>query len=281
MSNASGPKHPYGFGVQLENDDFVARHPLFLARLAELHRFIDQVVARRLEKSGLVDRVVFYLGRLAVEDFTEVLLIVANGYGVAGTRLLRPMYERVVTMMYLIRHPEKTADFLDYDRVLTRKTINHLKAVGSDPTKLFPAEFLADVESRYQSVKDRFVEVFCDKCGNTRISLSWAPIDLATMAKEVDFAVHYPSLAYLSTLQIHTTAHGIMTRLEHAEGGGTAYKSIQRDEADAALGGAHLCLTVALDEHIKHFSLSGIDRQRLQQIFQECLGEYKLQFVEE
>jgi uncharacterized protein DUF5677 len=269
------------FGLEAEWEHFSQRHPRFIARLPELKRIIEQVVARRLDKSTLADRVIFYLGRLAVEDFNEVILSVGNGYGVAGIKLLRSMYERVVTMMFLIRHPERTKDFLDYDRVHTRKAINHLKTSGVDVATHFTPEFLANVESRYQAVKDRFIEVLCAACGKTRPSLSWTATDLASMAKQVNFAANFPTLAYLPTLQIHTTAHAIMTRLEHVEGGGTAFKpEPQRSLADVALAGAHLCLTVMLQEHIKHFNLSSMEVERLLPIFQECLEEYKQELVE-
>jgi len=90
------------------------------------------------------------------------------------------------------------------------------------------------------------------------------------MAKQVDFAANYPNLAYFPTLHIHTTAHAIMTRLERREEGGTVFKSEpQRNEADVALSGAHLCLTVMLEEQIKHFVLADIDLERLHAIFRE------------
>jgi len=279
---SEAPKQRVTFGLEAEWDNFSHRHPRFIARFPQLSRIMDQVVARKLDKSTLADRVIFYLGRLAVEDFNEVILNVGNGYGVAGIKLLRSMYERVVTMMFLIRHPEKTKDFLDYDHVHTRKAVNHMTTAGTDVTKHFPAQYLADVESKYQAVKDRFIEVVCKQCGKTRSSLSWTTTDLATMAKQVDFAANYPNLAYFPTLQIHTTAHAIMTRLERVEGGGTAFKSEpQRQLADVALGGTHLCLTVMLEEHIKHFNLASVDLERLHAIFRECLEEYKQELVEE
>jgi hypothetical protein len=279
---ADAPPQRFTFGPEAEWDNFTLRHPRFIARFPELTRIMNQVVVRRLEHSTLADRVTFYLGRLAVEDFNEILLNAGNGYGVAAIKLLRSLYERVVTMMFLICHPEKTTDFLDYDRVHTRKAINHMAMTGVDTTQHFTAEFLAGVESRYQAVKDRFTEVVCAKCGTKRPSMSWTTTGLAAMAKQVDFAANYPNLAYFPTLQIHTTAHAIMTRLDQGEAGGTAFKAEpQRNQADIALSGAHLCLTVMLEEQTRHFSLASIDRVRLNAIFQECLEEYKQQLTEE
>jgi Family of unknown function (DUF5677) len=218
------PKRKYTFGLEAEWDNFTLRHPRFVARIDELHRMMDQVVSRKLESANLSERVIFYLGRLAVEDFNEVLLSVGNGYGVAGIKLLRAMYERVVTMMYLIRHPKKARDFLDYHRVQMRKTVDHMKNARIEVTRFFTAQELTEIESRYQEVRSRFIEVLCKRCGKTRDAMSWTKTDLATMAREVGFGGNYPAFAYFPTLQLHTTAQGIMTRIELVEGGGTAFK---------------------------------------------------------
>ena len=68
---------------------------------------MNAVVSRKLETVTAADKVIFYLGRLAVEDFSEILLNASNGYGVAGLKLLRPMFEKVITMMHLIRQPDE------------------------------------------------------------------------------------------------------------------------------------------------------------------------------
>lgn len=61
-----------------------------------------------------VDRVIFYFGRLCVEDFVEILLLCGNGYGFGATKILRGMFERVITARYLQSNPQFADDFLDY-----------------------------------------------------------------------------------------------------------------------------------------------------------------------
>lgn len=52
-----------------------------------------------------------------MEDFNEVLLLCGNGYGIGAEKLIRGMYERAVTLVYLHQHPEYADDFLDYHKV--------------------------------------------------------------------------------------------------------------------------------------------------------------------
>ena len=45
-----------------------------------------------------IDRVLFWLGNVCREDFSEILLLAANGYGIGALKLFRGLYERVVTL---------------------------------------------------------------------------------------------------------------------------------------------------------------------------------------
>jgi hypothetical protein len=97
--------HPTGirFGREEEWQDFERRHLRFVARFEELQGIINAVVSRDVESADPADRLIFFLGRQAVEDFLEIFLNVGNGYGVAGLKLLRPMFERVI-------HPKSRVD---------------------------------------------------------------------------------------------------------------------------------------------------------------------------
>lgn len=55
-----------------------------------------------------------------------------NGYGFGGLRLLRSMYERAVTLAYLMRNSNEIEDFLDYFLVTQRKTLNKSKEVHGE-----------------------------------------------------------------------------------------------------------------------------------------------------
>jgi hypothetical protein len=56
-----------------------------------------------IEDKWLADRVVFYLGRVAADDFSELLILSGNGYGIGALKVLRGMYERVVTAAFIMK----------------------------------------------------------------------------------------------------------------------------------------------------------------------------------
>ena len=79
----------------------------------------------------------------------------------------------------------------------------------------------------------------------------------------------YLHACYIPTLQIHTTVLSLMTRLEETATGGAFKPGPQHDAADAAVKGAHVCLSVMLEASIKYFRLP-IEVQRVHEIYESC-----------
>lgn len=233
--------------------EFDARHPAFREAWPRLKKTLEDAFVRKVESDDPAPRLIFGLGRLAVEDFSEILLLYMNGYGVGALKLLRPLFERVVTGLYLTRHPEEAQDFLDFAYVQQRRLINHAKSSGVDVGKHGTKEQLAEVEGEYQRVKGRFLEPLCKKCGTTRDQMSWTKKDLKTLADEVGMGSLYGTAAFWPTLQIHTTRAALDVRLEPTPDGAMFKAGPQREQADHALAHAHICLVFLLDGYNRFF----------------------------
>jgi hypothetical protein len=140
-----GGSMPVTFGVPSEQEDFARRNSKFLEVLPKLTHRINEILATRTfhpdprpegepeeewqNRLG-AQRLVFFLGRLAAEDFMEILLQCANGYGMSGLKLLRPMFEGVVTSLYIARHPDQARAFMGYHTVHQRKFLKIAGAAG-------------------------------------------------------------------------------------------------------------------------------------------------------
>jgi hypothetical protein len=247
------------FGVEVEWKDFERRYPRFLVRWPELERVINAVVSRKCDAAEPAEKLFFLLGRLSVEDFVEIFLNAGNGYGVAGLKLLRPMFERLVTMIHLVRNPKDVRAFLDYHHVHSQKLVRHIKDGGDDPARYFSQDTLREIETNYGAVSPEL-----------RKMRSWTKIDLATMARRVGLGMEYVSLSYFPTLQLHTTVTGLLTRLDPEDPAVIAFRTgSQRKEADMALWGAHLCLARLLEEQINYFQLP-LSAARVREIFEDC-----------
>ena len=257
------------FGVPDEWRMFHERHPEWQEALSRLKRALEYVFIREVPVDQQGRHVVFALGRLAVEDFTEILLLCGNGYGIGGLKILRGMYERIVTALYLASHSEQVDDFLDYYYVHQQKLLVHAKDADINLGK--HQKEIDEVKAEYQRVKSRYEETVCRECGTTRLQGSWTKRDLKTMAEEVGLRHGYGLMYFWPTLMHHTTFAGMNVRYEPSGADILTFQDAsQREDADQALGSAHALLLILLKkfDHIFKLGLPNIDE--LYQDFARC-----------
>lgn len=219
-----------------------------------------------------VDRVIFYTGIVCAEEFLEVLLLSANAYGFAGLRLLRGMYERVVTMRYLSSHPEAADAYLDYHFVQNGKVAKAvLETLGADLTAT-QRTVLEEAVQGYDRVKDDFMVSACDKCGTKRVNNTWNKLDLVAVARSDKSTASLLVPCYYEPLgQVHATAQALLSRMNASTEDGFTFDSApQRKEADRALLLAHNLLLNVLDLQRSHFGLKTLDGP-----FEECAEAFK------
>lgn len=263
-------QHLVGFGDEQEWRAFVEGHPLFLSKLENLLALLDRTLIRASQTDSPADRVVFFLGRLALEDFMEVLLLCGNGYGIAGLKLLRGLYERAVTARYLSRNPNEAETFFAYHAIQEWKTYQRAKEVYGYRHPV-SAQRAAEMEAAYQATKEKFEEPLCRKCDTKRLQFSWSKLDTASMALKAGGGLQrlYLSCYLLPTLNAHATVTSLMLRLAESPEGGLSFKEgAQRDWADAALSGAHAVIIQVIDTQNQHFHL-GLEAE-----LSQCCSDY-------
>ena len=138
------------FGRPTEQRRFAESHSLFFELFPNLQAAMKAVFIREITSRSRADFVVFYLGRLCAEDFNEILLLCGNGYGTGALKLLRGMYERVVTGRHLHAHPEEVDDFLNFYWVNAFRLARAIEDVfGKDQIS---AAKLAELEAKRSEV---------------------------------------------------------------------------------------------------------------------------------
>ena len=248
------PANEITFGFPCEWEAFLSRHSRFAEKLQLLTQTFQRVFIRKVETSDPADRVVFYLGRLSVEDFMEILLLCGNGYGIGGMKLLRGLYEKAVTLGYIAKKPDKAQKFLEYHYVHLGKQFNHANLVFPMHEHLTALQ-IEEIQSRYKKAKDNYQEVVCEKCGTTRIRFSWSELDLLSMAREAGLHKLYLQCCYDPTLQAHATVCSLTARMKLRDNGQVTFDDgAQRQKADLALNSAHkiiLHLLGVVNEYFK------------------------------
>lgn len=235
---------------------FQMRHPKFIQKLQPLYETLSKIFIREMKSSEPADRVVFYLGRLAVEDFNEIILLCGNGYGIGGMKILRGLYERSVTLAYISENPDKAEDFLDYFNIHQWKFLNHTRQTFSlDKLNLSNKEE-AEIQGNYETAKERYREVLCEKCGNTRIRNSWSKLDTLSMARKTGLDLLYVPCFFHPTLQVHTTVASLCSRLKLRDDGGLSFiDGPQHEIADFSLQCTHHLILYIIDAVNDYFKM--------------------------
>ena len=227
---------------------------------------------RTIRSSEPIERFVFGYGRLCCEDFWEVFLLAANGYGVGATKLLRTLYEHAVTLHYLNEHPDELNDFYDFSYVTEHKLIKPILETFGDGAFTNTSVSKAEVEERFQGVKDRFKITDCKKCGTQKFNHTWSKLDFISMAKQTGSLGSLVVPAYYVPLtHTHSSFAALASRLSMSDGGGVSFvPTAQRKEADGALITAHNIILHVLDIQKERFAVAGLS-EKLKVCFQDFL----------
>jgi hypothetical protein len=190
----------------------------------------------RPDKPAALQFVVFFLAHQAISDFYDILLLAIHGYGIGALKLLRPLYERVVTGIYLLKYPDEVNDFNDFADLHSWRVLQNAKARGVDVSKWVSAKQMAEVEAAYERVKERF-----------KGRRSWTTKNLKELADAVGLGDFYGGGWFWPTMLLHTTRVALEERLTVSEGGSLMFShEPKRDQADRALGYAHILIVQLL-----------------------------------
>jgi hypothetical protein len=115
---------------------FIRQHAAFLREHPHIHALLNKAFIRTLfrpseeeikhlpdddpavvafENKVITNGLVFYLGRTAADDFSELLILSGNGYGVGALKILRGRYEQIVTAAFIAKNPSEARVFAEDD----------------------------------------------------------------------------------------------------------------------------------------------------------------------
>jgi hypothetical protein len=165
---------------------FVTRNPKFPNALVKLLAVSNKCFGRNPHAKDHREHICFWLGHTCRQDFLEVVFLAINGYGAGATKILRSVYERAVTIEYLIKNPDKVDRFLQFATIQENRAMEAaLKQLPQDQidAEMDPGNTVAEIRKRYEQYKGNFKATACSVCG-VKTPPSW-DLDLVSMVQRV------------------------------------------------------------------------------------------------
>jgi hypothetical protein len=273
-SNLKDSLPPIEYGYREEWAAFATRHAEFTKRFVNIEKAFKTAFNRIHKTSSLAERTIYFLGRLGVEEFMEILLLCGNGYGIGAQKLVRGMYERAVTARYLYKYPDEVRNYLDFNRVTDHKSLLAIQStMGHD---VFSPEQTVKIERDFDAVKGQFMVSDCKTCKTSRLNHTWSKVDIVSMARMSDenlWRLMVPAY-YQPTREFHSTIGAIFSRLDPeaaAKDEGLIFNgAAQRDRADQSIITAHNLLLNILDLQRECFQI-----QELEPLLQTCFEDFE------
>jgi hypothetical protein len=266
---------PIAIGNPASQQRYIREHEVLLREYPNIHSLLTKVFMRVLRRPSedeleklehlsesdpmvvafenrvMADRLVFFLGRTAADDFGELLILSGNGYGIGALKILRGMYERIVTAAYIAKHPAEARVFVE-DEVIKEWTLWREFVAVMPELKTQPTEGeVKGLEEEYKAVRAKRKEEVCPKCRQPKTQEAWTRVTVADMANSADPQLRaiYASCYLEATFHTHPTAYGLGRRLRETGQGGYTFKETTPEEARrAVLLGHNLILRLLLLE---------------------------------
>jgi len=238
---------------------FLERNPKFGPAFERLMVAGNKCFGRQIKPKNQLENVCFGLGHTCREDYLGILLLALDGYGHGASQLFRSLYERAVTLAYIIKFPEKAEPFVRYGAIQEHRAMEAAlkivsvedfdKATGKDNT-------VALIRQRYREIKPEFQMTQCSTCKTTRTMPSF-DVDFATMVQRVGpplsniFVMGYA----IPNLHIHATLASAMSDFDKEDQNLEKRVERKRDEREFVLALASATLIQVMRSHSGLYSL--------------------------
>lgn len=192
---------PIGIADGEAQERFLRQNAAFLAECAKLYALLGKMFIRSLvsaraqhqveeiaedlqlseaqeitvQDRRMADVVVFYLGRAVADDLGEVLILAGNGRGIGAYKILRGMYERVVTAAFIAKNPSEARIFLSHSFVEREKLWNRLKEILPNITDERTPEQIKEFEDECREAKAKLKACDVGRCELDNIS-AWKTV---------------------------------------------------------------------------------------------------------
>ena len=248
------------FGHEDEQQQFAEKHAAALEAVTAAHKAaLELLKSAQAKTESTEQKTILALGLACLKEFEEIVLLCGNGYGSGATKLLRTFFERVTTVGYLGKHPDKVQQFIGYTAVHWHKLLT--EAEKKHDSVGLSEEEIAKIRADFETVREKYQDA-CRKCGAPHLQGSWTKKPVPDMAEDVDkdLRLFYFNAFLRPTFLIHATYFGVMTVAGISDGKVHFFKpENEREMAADTLAKSHLLLIIMGIAVNNYFALGSDD----------------------
>ena len=138
---------------------------------------------------------------MSVSDVDDIMTLSHRESHIGAQKLLRSLYEHVVTLKYVSENPEQAQRFIDFDTLDTEKIMAGIKAKTGMEMKENSRKNLATASAE---ARENYRQKACPVC-KEKGPISWTTLNSKDMADRVGFGHMYFHAFLLASKQIHPT----------------------------------------------------------------------------
>jgi hypothetical protein len=176
---------------------------------------------KRIRPDEFNKKVLMTMAVCILQDYDEVLLLWVFGLGDGAVKLIRPLYEKVLTFAYLAGHAEEIKDFIDYSNIHWHKIFLEGAEVSNEKENWMAAEDRERILAKFAEVRDHFLTTDCKKCKTKKMMPSWtkkSTPELAALTHPVMRGMYFNGFL-APTMTIHPTSAGMFSQFQIATDG--------------------------------------------------------------
>lgn len=130
-------------------------------------------------------RVVRHLTKIGANSVSALTTLLLNGYGPDAMSIARGILEKSIVVAFLIKHPDKLDDYLDYQYITNKRKMDQYdKRYPEYAAEKMSSTRRQQIEADYAKVEKRFRK-------GKNVRYSWSELSVFKMVTDVDMADHY------------------------------------------------------------------------------------------
>lgn len=191
--------------------EFLARRPEFPAIIdCLLKSIVRLIIQTHVQNDDQLGNLIIGFMTSTHLDANDLMTLSYHDSHYGSQYFLRAIFERIVTLKYLLQNPDKVEDFINYDAVdweQILKGVRHLTGMHVGE----PA--WTNISGRAKEARKKNKQEKCSVCGKQGPT-SWTPLNTKAMAESVDMGHLYLNCFIFPSKLMHPTVWGTRQRIK-------------------------------------------------------------------